>query len=260
MIDVFVSLAAVIAVLVGQAATPARATYSYNLYDTRAVRFQNPDLTACTAAMTQTMLNTIYYTSNQPLYAMSAVQAAQPAFRWKPTIAPMVQRTILRFERSHMTMSTATIGADVHGWRNALNYYGWGSIDAGVYKDFAYKTYDQAIKATVHMIAMANEPVGILSEFGSHAVMATGYSVTGADPRTGSMDFKVIGMYITDPLRERHVANHYVSYLELKTGPPLIRFYPFSQIDSVIKDPVDGQIGRREWWKKFVIVGPSGVK
>ena len=82
MTNVLVSLAAVMAILVGQAAAPARSTYNYNLYDRRAIRYQNPDLTACTAAMTMSMLNTIYYTSTQPLSAKTAVQAAQPSFRW----------------------------------------------------------------------------------------------------------------------------------------------------------------------------------
>ena len=257
MSSLLVSLAAVMALLFGQAATPAHSTYAFNLYDRRAIRYQNPDLTACTAAMTQSMLNTIYYTSTQPLSAMTAAQASQPAFRWKPTVLASTQKSILRFERSHMTMYTGTLGSDAHGWRNALNYYGWGSIDAGVYKDFAYTTFDQAVKATVRDIALTNEPVGILSEYGSHAEIVTGYSVTGADPRTGSLDFKVNGVYLTDPLRERHATDHYATYQEWQTtGTPLVRFFPFLQVDSVIRDPIDGQIGRYEWWKKFVIVAP----
>jgi hypothetical protein len=259
-INAFVSLAAVIAVLVGQAATPTPATYYYNVFVSGAIRYQNPDLTACTAAMTQSMLNTIYYNSAKPLSAITAVQAAQPSLAWTPTLTYKSQSYILRYERSHMTMSPVTPGSDVHGWRNALNFYGWGSIDAGVYADLSYKTFDEAAKATVHEIAMTNEPVGILSEFGSHAAMATGYSVTGADPRTGSLDFKVNGVYLTDPLRERRVTNHYFSYQEWKFGPPLVRFWPFEQVDSVIKDPIDGQVGVHEWWRKFVIVAPAGVQ
>ena len=256
MTNVFVSLAAVMAILVGQAATPTRSTYVYSLYDSRAIHFQNPDLTACTASMTMSMLNTIYYTSTQPLSAKTAVQAAQPSFRWSPTLSSKKQTSILRWERSHMTMSTATLGSDPHGWRNALNYYGWGSMTAGVYADLSFRTFDQAARATVREIALTNEPVGILSESGSHAVMATGYSVTGADPRTGSLDFTVNGVYLTDPLRERRVGDRYVTYQVWKSGPPLIRFWPFMQADSVFKDPIDGQVGRREWWRKFVIVAP----
>ena len=256
MINIFVSLAAIIAVIFGQASTPTRATYQYNLFYGHAIKYQNPDLTACTAANTQSMLNTIYYTSTQPLSAPTAVQAAQPALVWTPTLTLKSQNFILRFERSHMTMPLYVPGSDVHGWRNALNYYGWGSVDAGVYVDLSYKTFELAAKATVHEIAMSNEPVGILSEFGSHAAMATGYSVTGADPRTGSMDFKVNGVYLTDPLRERHFTNRFVSLQEWKYGQPLVRFWPFEQVDSIIKDPIDGQIGRKEWWRKYVIVAP----
>jgi hypothetical protein len=256
MTNVLVSLAAIVAILAGQAAAPTRQTYVYNLYVAAAIRFQNPDLTACTAAMTESMLNTIYYNTNAPLAARTAVQSAQPALVWKPSTSGMKQTSILRYERSHMTMVSGKEGADVHGWRNALNYFGWGSMNAGVYKDFAYTYLDQALKATVHAIALTNEPVGIAVEFGSHAQMATGYSVTGADPRTGSTDFKVNGLYMTDPLRERRVADTYTSHQQLKAGPPLVRFYPFSQIDSPFKDPIDGKIGRKEWWKKYVIVAP----
>jgi len=42
MINVLVSLAAIMAFLFGQAATPTRSTYSYDLYDRRAIRYQNP--------------------------------------------------------------------------------------------------------------------------------------------------------------------------------------------------------------------------
>lgn len=254
MASVFISLIAVMAVLFGQAATPARATYVYDIYDSRSVRYQNPDETACTAAASLIMLNTAYYAASKTSIGGSG-KASETAFVWKPTVSYKSQESILKWERGHMTMPLYKPGADVHGWRNALNYYGWGSIDAGVYKDLSYTTFDQAIKATVREIAMTNEPVGILSEYGSHAQIATGYSVTGADPRTGSLDFKVNGVYLTDPLRERRFTDHYVPYQEWKTtGQPLVRFFPFLQVDSVIKDPIDGQIGRREWWKKFVIV------
>ena len=67
MAKVFVSLAAIFAILLGQAATPSRSTYVFNLYDSRAMRYQNPDETACTAAATLIMLNTIYYASSPTL-------------------------------------------------------------------------------------------------------------------------------------------------------------------------------------------------
>jgi hypothetical protein len=59
MINIFVSLAAILAVLVGQTSTPTRATYVTNLYIPHSVRFQNPDETACTADSTLIMLNLI---------------------------------------------------------------------------------------------------------------------------------------------------------------------------------------------------------
>ena len=40
-------------------------------------------------------------------------------------------------------------GADANGWRNALNYFGWGSMSAGIYAVKAYDSYDSAVSAAV---------------------------------------------------------------------------------------------------------------
>jgi hypothetical protein len=260
MASIFVSLAAVMAILLGQAAVPARDTYVYDLYNARAVRYQNPDETACTAAMTLMMLNTISiaatptWTAGVP--ADAATGAPAGTFIWKPTVAYSSQEAILKWERAHMTMGLFKPGSDVHGWRNALNYYGWGSMTAGVYTDQSYKTFAQAATATVRAVAMDNMPVGVLAWFGSHAQMVTGYSVTGEDPRTGSTNFKINGVYLTDPLMEQHHWNYYVTYQQWKAGPVNIRFMPFYQKESIYRDPIDGKIGKVEWAGKFVIVGP----
>jgi hypothetical protein len=254
---ILISLAAVMTILAGQASTPAKDTYTYNLYVTKAVRFQNPDLEACVAATTMTMLNTISYTNDRPTYAPPTAQAAQPPMVWKPTVSGIKQTSIFRWARAHMTQPLWSPGVDGHGWRNALNYYGWGSVSAGVYTDQAYGNLDLAAKATVHAIAMTDEPVGILAQSGFHAQIVTGYKVTGVDPRTGSMDFKVLGIYLTDPLRERHRANLYVSIDVWKNGPDLIRYTYYQQPDSTLRDPLDGKIGKKEWWHRWVIVAPA---
>ena len=54
---------------------------------------------------------------------------------------------MLSYERSNMTMLAASAGSDPHGWRNALNYFGWGSIKAGAYEDAAYPSFDAAARA-----------------------------------------------------------------------------------------------------------------
>ena len=79
MINVFVSLAAILAVLVGQTSTPARATYVSNLYVPHAVRFQNPDETACTADATLIMLNLISLNSS---YQWATVAPNAAPARW----------------------------------------------------------------------------------------------------------------------------------------------------------------------------------
>ena len=51
--------------------------------------------------------------------------------------------SILAWERSHDTLAGGS-GSDPHGWRNALNYYGWGSgalaSDTRIYDDFSYRS------------------------------------------------------------------------------------------------------------------------
>lgn len=259
MINVFVSLAAIVAILVGQASTPTRATYSTNLYVPHAVRFQNPDETACTADATLIMLNLISLNSSYQWTTAAPDAAPAPTFVWKPTLSFKAQESILSWERAHQDEPLYKPGADVAGWRNALNYYGWGSITAGVYQDLAYTTFAQAAVATVRSIAMTDMPVGILAWYGSHAQIVTGYSVTGDDPRTGSTNFKINGVFLTDPLMERHHLDYYVTYEEWKAGPIQLRFGPYLQVNSIYKDPIDGKAGKRVWLHKFVIIGPASL-
>lgn len=256
MINIVVSLAAVMAILFGQAATPSRATYSYNLYDGRAVRYQNPDQTACTATAAMIMLNTTYYASTSKWPVNAGGSAFGATFVWKPHASYAAQEAILKWERGHMTMALYKPGADVHGWRNALNYFGWGSITAGVYADYSYKTFAQAAMATVQSIALTNLPVGILAWYGAHAQVVTGYSVTGQDPRTGSTRFTINGVYMTDPLAEQKHRDVYVTYQRWRAGPMDVRFMPYFQKEAIYKDPIDGKVGRVEWAGKYVIVGP----
>jgi hypothetical protein len=259
MINVFVSLAAILAMLVGGASTPARSTYVFNIYNRLAVRFQNPDETACTADATLIMLNLISHDSSFQWTTVAPNAAPAPTFVWKPTLSFTAQESILKWERAHMDEPTSKPGADVAGWRNALNYYGWGSMTAGVYADLSYKTFKEAAVATVRSIAMTDMPVGILGWYGSHSQIVTGYSVTGDDPRTGSTNFKINGIYLTDPLWERHHLDYYVTYQQWQSGPLEVRFAPYYQADSIYKDPIDGKVGKREWWGKFVIVGPTSL-
>ena len=95
--------------------------------------------------------------------------------------------SILAFERANDTLRSASHGSDPHGWRNALNAYGWGQ-DAmtdparRVYDDREYRTFGGAVRAAVKSIARYSMPVGILGWAGGHAQVMTGYVVTGADP------------------------------------------------------------------------------
>jgi hypothetical protein len=256
MSSILVSLAAVLVVAIGHAAAPSPATYSYSVFDSHSVKYQNPVFTACTGANTLSMLNMIYRFEHRPGFAPSAVQAAQPKLIWHPSTSGVRQQQVYYWIRTHMDQPFAKEGADPHGWRNALNYFGWGSIKAGVYSDQAYATFDAAARAVVVELARSNEPIGIVTWYGSHAQFVTGYVVEGSDPRTGSKDFTVKGVYLTDPAREKNHTNFFVSYGVWKSGDMSVRFTQYRQSDSVFRDAIDGQIGKREWREKYVIVGP----
>src|SRR5215213_4445489 len=111
--------------------------------------------------------------------------------------------SILSFARSHDTLALGQPGTDPHGWRNALNYYGWGSAamtdpTRRVYEDRAYGSFDAALKSAVRAIAMYHKPVGMLGWAGGHAQVITGYVATGENPATSS-NFTVKGVYLSDP-------------------------------------------------------------
>ena len=86
--------------------------------------YQDPYYTACTAASTMFMLNTIAYRDT-----------GGNGFAWTPyrvksnkadTADYRDMTSILAFARRNDTLRSTSAGSDPHGWRNALNHYGWG--------------------------------------------------------------------------------------------------------------------------------------
>jgi hypothetical protein len=242
-------LAAFVGILTPTAPASATTTYSKNLYDSRAVRWQDPDYTACTASSALQMLNIIAYRGTRG-----------SGFRWTPTTSYTKQETILRFERSHDTLVSGEVGSDPHGWRNALNAYGWGGTamySRSIYDDRGYSSYDAAVHAAVRAIARFGKPVGILGWAGGHAQFMTGYVVTGANPVT-SNSFTVRYIYLTDPLRKDGLRNVRLSNAAFKSGSLTYRFRPYRWKDSPYDDPYTaGTLASwREWYGRWVIVIP----
>ncbi|MGH2467207.1 MAG: hypothetical protein ACRDGL_05710 [Candidatus Limnocylindrales bacterium] len=234
--------------LAGAASADVGSTHRLDLYDPAGVRFQQPDAHACVAAAGLMMLD-MAATANDPGLAGST---------WTPTVLYSVQEAMLAWARGHDTLSSSGSGTDPHGWRNLMNYYGWGSIEAGVYADRSFTSFDAAVKATVVAVARYHLPVGLLMEAGVHADLVTGYDVTGADPATGSTAFTLNGLYLTDPWQSHAHLDTYVAAEALRsTGASDIRFVPYTQTDSPYRDPVDGQIGRAEWYGRWVIIAPT---
>lgn len=244
----------------------ADTTHSRNLWVDAAFLYQDPYNNACTAASTMIMLNTIAYRGT------GGNGFAWTPYRVKKSPDPADKRdmtSILSFERAHDTLVADTSGSDPHGWRNALNFYGWGKAamtDPSLmpYVDKAYRSFDGALKAAVKAIARQQMPVGILAWAGGHAQVMTGYIVTGDDPRI-SNDFTVTYVYVSDPLKRSEVVNRKLSYEAFKAGALRYRFRRYLESDSPYDDPyVDGTIassvssavGPSEWYSRWVIVVP----
>ncbi len=234
---------------------PTARTWIYNVYDARAVRWQDPDSSACVAASALMMLNMATYWRDYT--AAEGQPNPRPQLNgWKPDVSYARMEELLAYQRKTGTMDLRDPGSDAHGWRNSLNYYGWGGIEAGVYRDMTFTSFEDAARATVLSLATYRKPVGVLGWAGDHAQIITGYKVLGDDPRAGLTKFTILGVYLTDPLKADGYRNYYVPLATWKSGPRTIRFTPYKMTNSPNRDPIDGMIANDEWYNKWVIVAP----
>lgn len=238
-----------------EVAPPVQA-WSMNLYDSSVVRYQNPDLNGCTAAATVSMLDLIAVAPMGDTPPPRGSSLPTNSFRWAIDISWNSLEQVMWFERKHMTMFKTDKGSDPHGWRNGLNYFGWGSMTAGIYRDTVFPTFEKAVKAVVNDLARTNKPVGVLGWAGAHAQYITGYTVQGEDPRV-SDNYTILGVFLSDPLKEEDKRNTYVTYKTWKSGPPTIRFSKYMEFGSTLLDPIDKQIGDTEWRHKWVVIEPT---
>jgi hypothetical protein len=228
-----------------------------NTFVASGFRYQDPNMSACTATSVRSMLNFV---------AMRAIGGN--GFIWRPTNAGSMRDRILAWERSHDTLVGGR-GSDPHGWRNALNYYGWGAMalidGARVYDDFAYTSYDAAMKAAVRAMVRTGKPAGILGWRGGHAQMITGYYGLVGNPFARDAAgryrnaFSVAGFYVTDPLRRSNVVNRPIGYATLRTTTNYrIRFQRYYETDSAYDDPYTPgyRQSRDEWYRRFVVILP----
>lgn len=213
---------------------------------------------ACTATSAQDMLNFI-----------KLARSGGTGFRWTVTLSSSTRDAILRYEHAHDTIVASARGTDTHGWRNALNYYGWGSgaLAAGhmVYEDRAYASFGTAIRTAVRQMILTRKPVGIVGWAGKHAQMITGYYGLRGNPFAKRADgswadtFTVAGVYVTDPLRADAMVNHAVPLTELAgSRDPRVRFRPYYETDSPYDDPYTPgyRVSRTEWYGRFTLLVP----
>ncbi|HET9344932.1 MAG TPA: hypothetical protein VFO05_04445 [Candidatus Limnocylindrales bacterium] len=237
---------------------PTTATPSaLNLFKADAFRYQDPNYYACTATSALVMLNLIAHNGK-----------GGSGFRWVPRLALSTVESILAWERTHDTLAGGN-GSDPHGWRNALNYYGWGSgaLSSGsrVYDDFAYSSYARAVKNAVRQLIRTRKPVGILAWGGRHAQFITGYDGLSGNPfaKDGrgryTNQFTVASVYLSDPLKSDGWVNAKVSYSALGSSTNAkLRFVPYGETDSPYDDPYTAGTwaARDEWLNRWVIIAP----
>jgi hypothetical protein len=256
-ISVAVPGAILAATPVGDRPATPRGPASLNLYKSAGFRYQDPNYTACTATSVMDMLNFVSLGHHGGL-----------DFRWSRSLSARKRDSILRWERGHHTMVGGK-GTDMHGWRNALNYYGWGSstLSAGsrVYDDFSFTSYASAMKAAVRAMVATRKPVAMAAWAGRHAVMITGYYGLEGDPfakdGTGAYTnaFTVGGFYLSDPLKSAGRRNVRVSYARLQySSDSTLRFRPYRETDSPYDDQYSpGSVASvNEWYGKYVLILP----
>jgi len=229
-----------------------------NVFVVNGFRVQDPNWAACTSTSVRTMLNFVAYRG-----------VGGDGFRWRVTNSGAVRDAILAWERKNDTLYGG-YGSDPHGWRNALNYYGWGpeTLVAGarVYDDFSYSSYSGAMKAAVRAMVATRKPVGVLGRRGAHAQMITGYyglvgNPFAKDPVTGAYTnaFTVGGFYLTDPLRSGNAVNKPISYTSLSRTLNLKwRFQRYYETDSRYDDQYTPgyRVSKTEWYSRFVLILP----
>ena len=243
-------------------AAAAETTWRYNTYRSGGYLTQDPYSTACVAASAMMMLNFI-----------ALAGTGGPGFNWRtsrvknsPTdYADMM--SILWFARAHDTLASSSPGTDAHGWRNALNAYGWGQpamLDPGlrIYEDLTFIGFDSAVRAAVAAIARFHKPVGMLGWAGGHAQVITGYEATGEDPSV-SLNFTVTAVYLSDPLYKDGIVNRIIGVSQLKSGSLVYRLRPYQEVDSPSDDGYTRGWKRSsvasltsEWYRRYVLIIP----
>jgi hypothetical protein len=231
---------------------------SLNLFVAAGFRYQDPNLYACTATSVMDMLNFI-----------KIGDQGGTGFKWEVRLGSAARDSILAWERTHDTLAGGN-GSDPHGWRNALNYYGYGSAylytSARVYEDYSFSSYERAVKSAVRAMIRFHKPVGIAAWRGTHAHMLTGYDGLVGDPfavdAAGKYTnaFTFAALFLTDPLEASAVVNKRVTYTTLgSTTNNRIRYQPYYETDSPYDDAYTAGVvrARDEWYGRWVTIAPK---
>ena len=190
---------------------------------------------------------------------LNFIAATGTAMTWQVSTSYKTEENIAAWDRAHDTIAAGSKGTDPHGWRNGLNYYGWGTytdLSTAVYQDLAYTSYDAAVKAAVMAMARYDKPVGILGWAGSHAQILNGYGYRSGPGDLGELHGE---LRLPDgPAEVGGLRNAKISNANFQHGSTTYRFRAYKWKDSPYDDPYTaGTLASyREWSGKWVILAP----
>ncbi len=221
------------------------------IYNKDLTRYQ-PDKVTCVPTSVLMMLNYIPQTGSQG-----------ENFIWTPSVTYRSVMTIKEWTQAHDTLVDTGLGSDLNGWRNALNFFGWGNYQdpqTRVYEVFSFDSFDEAFDAAIKAMALYNKPVGFPGWGGSHAQFITGNETVGDPAKEG---YVTNTLNITDPLQKNGLRNATITPEELKNGSLTWRFRPYVWKDSPFIDlyprtPSDKpKPAWIDWYGRFNILAPA---
>jgi len=71
------------------------------------------------------------------------------------------------------------------------------------------------------------------------------------------MNFTIVGVDITDPLKSEGRRDAWVTASDWENGTAWVAFSPYMETDSPYTDPIDGHVAHDEWYGKWVIIDPT---
>jgi len=216
-----------------------------NLFHKRGFSYQDPNMTTCGPVTIEMALN------------FTALKGEQgEGFVYKVNTSYENEMRLRRYARMHDALFKGGVGTDPLGIVRTINEFGWDGDE--VYKIFAYKKFNKAVKHIVRSVAKHGKPAIIAGWGGAHAQLISGYEVEGEDPEQ-SDNYKVKAVYLTSPLKSDGQINKRITYNKFRNGNWNEAFIRYNQGDSPYDNPLTPikRPASNEWDGKFVVIAST---